>query len=99
MKRKRNALVALLGLLSLPVLLGAGNATVYFGTVRSIDASKITILNKNGSERVLKINAGTRSFVSGRSLPATYIKPHSQVQVAVDGNDVCLQIVVDEVPK
>lgn len=99
MKRQLNALVALLGLLSLPVLLGAGNASVYFGMVRSIDAGKITILNKSGSERQLKINAGTRSFVSGKLLPPRYIKPNSYVQIAVDENDVCLQIVVDEVPK
>jgi hypothetical protein len=99
MKRQLKILSAGLGLASVLVLLGAGKVSVYFGTVRSIDAEKITLLAKNGSEKKLRINSSTRSFVSGKLLPATAIMPHSRVQIAVDDQDVCLQIVVEEVPK
>jgi len=80
-------------------LLGAGDITVYFGTVRSVRADKVTVLLKDGSEKSCKVTDKTRSFVSGRLLPVTRIRPNSHVQIAVDGQDVCRQIVVEEAPK
>jgi hypothetical protein len=81
------------------LLVGFGNVTVLKGIVLSIAPGKITVIQKNGSQLNLKINTQTQTFVSGRPLPATRIKPNSHVQIAVDRDDVCLQIVVEEAPK
>lgn len=99
LKKYLELLVKASGLLSVLILLGAGNATVYFGIVTSIEADKITILRKNGAEIKLRIDAATKSFVSGKRLPAAFIKRNSYVQIAVDEHDVCLQIVVEGAPK
>jgi len=99
MKRNHAWLVRALGLVAVVFLTGFGNVSVYQGSVRAIGADSITILNNNGTQQKFIVNNLTRTFVSGKILPVTRIKPNSHVQIAVDGNDVCLQIVVEEVPK
>jgi|GEM_PF-1974790 len=100
MKSYLKALAKVLGIVSPLILVGAGNAaTVYFGFVRAVEAHQITIVQKNGAEKTVTLAAGARAFVSGKLVPTRFIKRNSKVQIAVDEHDVCLQIVVDEVPK
>ena len=99
MKRYLRALLRILGLVCPLLLMGAGNSDVYLGIVRSVKADRIVILQKNGVEKTFKISAATRSFVSGKLLSVKHLKRNSAVQIAVDDQDVCLQIVADEVPK
>jgi hypothetical protein len=45
------------------------------------------------------MNKDTKVFASGRIVPFTRIMPNSQVQAAVNGDGLCLQVVVEEGPK
>ncbi len=99
MKRIRFEMIILMVVLLSFMLLGAGNIAVYFGTVRTIHDDRMTLLLKNGGERTIKMNKNTKAFASGRIVPFTRIKPNSHVQAAVNGDGLCLQIVVEEGPK
>ena len=81
------------------MVLGAGNIAVYFGTIRTVQDGRITLMLKNGGEKTIKMNKDTKAFASGRVVPFTRIKPNSLIQAAVNGDGLCLQIVVEEGPK
>jgi len=99
MKLIRYEVLLLLVVLLSFLLLGAGNIAVYFGTVRTTQDGRMTLLLKNGSETTLKMNKDTRVFAAGRIVPFSRIKPNSQVQAAVNPDGLCLQVVVEEGPK
>lgn len=98
MKLLRREMFLILLLLSC-MLLGAGDIAVYFGTIRTLHENRLTLMLKDGGEKSIKMNNETRAFVSGRIVPFTRIKPNSHVQAAVNGDGICLQIVVEEGPK
>lgn len=99
MKRVKLYFKSLLWLAAFLFVTGFGDVNVYQGIVSKISPNGITILTKSGGQRTFKIDTQTKTFVSGRVLPATRIKPNSHVEVAVNSDDVCLQIVVQEGPK
>ena len=99
MKLMRMYLFLMFVILSSFMLFGAGNIAVYFGTVRTTQDGKMTLMLKGGGEKTLKMNKDTKVFASGRTVPFTRIKPNSHVQAAVNGDGLCLQVVVEEVPK
>ena len=81
------------------MLLGAGDIAVYFGTIRTTQDGTMTLMLKDGGEKTIRVNRDTKAFASGRIVPFTRIKPNSHVQAAVNGDGLCLQVVVEEVPK
>lgn len=99
MKLIRCEVILLLVVLLSFMLLGAGDITVYFGTVRITQDDRMTLMLKNGGEKTIKMNKDTRAFASGRIVPFTRIKPNSHVQAAVNDDGLCLQVVVEEGPK
>jgi len=99
MKLIRHEVLLLLVMLLSFMLLGAGNIAVYFGTVRTTQDGRMTLMLKGGGEKVLKMNKDTKVFAAGRNVPFTRIKPNSQVQAAVNPDGFCLQVVVEEGPK
>lgn len=99
MKKQMTVFLGVISLVAMVFLTGFGEVAVYKGIVSSIRPSAITIIQKNGGQKTFKINDKTVSFVSGKHLPARRIKPNSHVEIAVDRNNVCLQIVVEEAPK
>lgn len=99
MKLIRHEVLLLLVMLLSFMLLGAGNIVVYFGTVRTTQDGKMTLMLKRGGEMILKMNKDTKVFASGRIVPFSRIMPNSQVQAAVNPDGLCLQVVVEEGPK
>lgn len=99
MKLFRREMFLLLILLLSCMLLGAGDIDVYFGTIRTLHENRLTLMLNDGREKNIKLNDETKAFVSGRIVPFTRIKPNSHVQAAVNGDGICLQIVVEEGPK
>lgn len=99
MKMIRYEVILVMVILFSCILLGAGDIAVYFGTVRNIQDNRMMLIMKNGSEKSVKLNNDTRVFASGRLVPYTRIKPNSHVQAAVNGDGLCLQLVVEEGPK
>lgn len=99
MNRHVKRLIKVCAIFSPLMLLGAGNAQIYFGTVRSVDAQRITIVQRNGAEKSVRYTADTKAFVSGKLVAVKFVKPHAKVQLALDEHDVCIQVVVDEVAR
>ena len=99
MKPIKCEVILLLVVLLSFILLGAGDITVYFGTIRTTQDGRMTLMLKNGGEKTIQMNKETKAFASGRIVPFTRIKPNSHVQVAVNDDGLCLQIVVEEGPK
>ena len=100
MKLIQSNMILLLVIMSLScIVLGAGTITVYFGTIRATQGDRMTLMLKDGGEKTLKMNQDTKVFASGRTVPFTRIKPNSHVQAAVNGDGLCLQVVVEEGPK
>ena len=99
MKLIRYEVLLLLVMLLSFLLLGAGDIEVYFGTVRTSQDGKMTLMLKGGGETTLKMNKDTRVFAAGRTVPITRIKPNSKVQAAANSDGLCLQVVVEEGPK
>lgn len=96
---RRKVILLLVMLLSF-MLMGAGNIEVYFGTVRATTKDgRMTLMLKNSGEKTVKMNKETKVFAGGRIVPSTRIKPNSHVQAAVNGDGLCLQVVVEEGPK
>ncbi len=87
------------GVLLSILCMGAGSVTVLHGMVRTIKGSDMVVMLKNGSERTVKLSKDTRVFLSGDLSPYRLIKPNSKVEVAVNSDGKCLQVVVQEGPK
>lgn len=92
-------MILLLAVLLSFMLVGAGDISVYFGTVRTTQDGRMTLMLKNGGEKNVRMNKETKVFTSGRIVPFTRIKPNSHVQAAVNSDGLCLQVVVEEGPK
>ena len=99
MKLIRCEVILLLVMLLSFMLLGTSDISVYFGTIRTTQDGKMTLMLKSGGEKTIKMNKDTKAFASGRIVPFTRIKPNSHVQAAVNGDGLCLQVVVEEGPK
>jgi len=80
-------------------VMGAGNVTVFNGMIRTIKGSEMILILKNGSEKHIKLNNDTRVFIGMERSPFSFIKPNSKVEVAVNSDGKCLQVVVQEGPK
>jgi hypothetical protein len=91
---------ALLSLALLALLLsGAGSFKLHEGAVRSVTSNSITIADKGGFEQTLSVNTSTQVYISGKVLPVRRIRRNSLVEIAANSQDVCLRIVVREVPR
>ena len=99
MKLIRYEVLLLVVLIVSFMLMGAGSVAVYFGTIRTTQDGKMTLLLKGGGEKTLRMNKETKVFASGRIVPFTRIKPNSQVQAVANDDGLCLQVVVEEGPK
>ena len=80
-------------------VMGAGNVTVFNGMIRAIKGPEIVLILKNGSEKHIKLNKDTRVLIGRERSPFSFIKPNSKVEVVVNSDGKCLQVVVQEGPK
>ena len=79
--------------------MGAGSVTVFSGMIRTIKGSEMVLILKNGSEKQVRLNKDTRVLIGNERSPSSFIKPNSKVEVAVNSEGKCVQVVVYEVPK
>lgn len=81
------------------ILAGAGDISVYRGTVLTNNGNKLVLLMKGGQQKTFALRKGTRVFVGNTIASMSAIKRNFGVEVAVDASGDCLQIVTMEVPK
>ncbi|NTV49685.1 MAG: hypothetical protein HGB32_02560 [Geobacteraceae bacterium] len=85
--------------LSSSFVMGAGSVNVFNGMIRNIKGPDMVVILKNGSEKQLKIDKDTRIFIGSERSPYSFIKPNSMVEVSINSDGKCLQVVVQEGPK